>query len=68
MSRTPSTFKFSDLSRALRAAREARVAVDVEITPGKMTVVTKQPGESRADRGDTLDGWMKKRGKDAHSA
>ena len=45
MSRTPSTFKFSDLSRALRAAREARVAVDVEITPGKMTVVTK-PGDS----------------------
>jgi hypothetical protein len=67
MPRAPSTFKFSDLSRALRAAKQARVAVDVEITEGKMTVVTKQPGESPAV-GD-LDNWMaKKRGKDAHSA
>jgi hypothetical protein len=52
MSRTKSTFKFSDLSRALRAAREARVAVDVEITPGKMTVVTKQGNDDSRPRAE----------------
>ena len=67
MPRAKSTFKYTDLSRALRAARTARVAVDIEITEGKMTVVTKQSGESPAV-GD-LDNWMaKKRGKDARSA
>jgi hypothetical protein len=66
MPRGPSTFKFCDLSRALRAAKQAGVEVDVEITKGKMTVVTKQGDDSRAT-GD-LDQWVAKRGKDARSA
>ena len=58
MSRTPSTFKFSDLSRALRAAKQARVAVDVEITEGKMTVVTKQ-GNDDSSRAIGSNPWDK---------
>jgi hypothetical protein len=46
------SFKLCDLQRALRAAKQAGVAVDVEITDGKMTVVTKQqPGESPVTAG-----------------
>jgi hypothetical protein len=55
MPRGPSTFKFCDLSRALRAAKQAGVEVDVEITKGKMTVVTKQGDDSRATGSNPWD-------------
>jgi hypothetical protein len=64
MPRTQSTFKFSDLSRALRAAKAARVAVDIEITPNKMTVVTKPDSPSEADE-DEDNPWLDPKGKKA---
>jgi hypothetical protein len=60
MGRAKSTFKYTDLSRALRAARTARVAVDVEIYEGKMVVVTKQGNDdSRAIGSKNPNPWDK---------
>jgi hypothetical protein len=62
------TFKILDLQRALRATKAVGVPCAIVITDGQMTLVPKQAGESPEAGGNTLDGWMKKRGKDARSA
>jgi hypothetical protein len=41
MPRGNNLFKMTDLKRALQAAKDIGIPVDVEITKGKMTVVTK---------------------------
>jgi hypothetical protein len=62
MGRRACTFKQTDLTRALKAARAAGVKMKVEITAGKMTLV---PVEDEADNGkqiaeNDVERWLKK--------
>ena len=69
MSRSPHTFRQTDLTRAIKGARNAGVEVArAEITNGKITIVIGENGELNADveltPDDELDRWRKKKNAD----
>jgi hypothetical protein len=61
MSRAPSTFRQSDLARALRAADAAGKKVKIKITRGSMEIIPIEEGEkagaSTAENAGALDAW-----------
>ena len=64
MSRRLSSFRESDLRRALRAAKAAGVKVRVEIEPNKLTLVPMNDEADNKERGnDDVERWL---GKHAH--
>jgi hypothetical protein len=71
MTRRPSAFRQSDLTRAVKAVIAADVGIArVEIDKaGKIIIITgettDQPGQAS---GNDLDNWIAKRAKDAHPA
>jgi hypothetical protein len=62
MSRRPCTFRQSDLTRALKAARAAGVKVRIEIEPGgKLIVVSMDESEGNSVRvDDEVERWLGK--------
>jgi hypothetical protein len=64
MSRRLSSFRESDLRRALRAAKAAGVKVRVEIEPNKLTLVPMNDEVDNKERSnDDVERWL---GKHAH--
>lgn len=64
MSRRLSSFRESDLRRALRAAKAAGVKVRVEIESNKLTLVPMNDEADNKERGnDDVERWL---GKHAH--
>jgi hypothetical protein len=55
MTRGPSMFRQTDLTRALRAAHAAGVAVKIEIEGGKLTVTMENDNSKRACRRAATD-------------
>ena len=61
MSRRLSSFRESDLRRALRAAKAAGVKVRVEIEPNKLTLVPMNDEVDNKERGnDDVERWLGK--------
>jgi hypothetical protein len=58
VARSPSPFRESDVTRAIRAAKKAGVEIArVEIEPGKITVIVGKPEPEQAT---DLDKWLGK--------
>jgi hypothetical protein len=56
--RQPSTFRQSDVTRAVKAVRAAGIGIErVEIEGGKIIVVPGKPHAGAADKGDDSNDW-----------